>query len=221
MRFVVHGAHRTTGQEVTLEVEAADIASAEQQAAAGDILVSEIRPVTSNSQLAPVLDYGTGKPNPKPPMQPPPRESFMGVRKYRGLTWKESAAYALSVAAGVILLVIGCPVSYPSLHVDRFESDNAFGATANALEALREDMGRQSTALRGAVTSATGVLFLILASLIRLRATIRDAASTPPAAPKESRIEHAAGRLGRTLGSATRSVLGLSKPEDKWAGDKS
>lgn len=191
MKWEVTGADMQTGTERAVVVEAKDATEAELLAHSNGLLVASSRRADLVSKLQggpPVatLEY-RGTPAQRLPdgpvdrridgALPRPTEPLSASRLEEGrMTTGEKVVYGIFGVVGG-LAVFGNTVAaiwWPTTHhADRFLPDNAMGATANAAErvadALRDGLDRQ----RSELWIVIGMLMLVVASLIRLRAALR------------------------------------------------
>lgn len=177
----INGANAQTGQDVAVELAAETRQQAEEAARRQGILVAEITPAPP---LVP--DYG----GPATPRQPAraagePLDGFSTVGIWLqewqlGSSGDQRGIVTLSVIAGICHLVGWISLAVQSGNyfggsspLTRFQADNAWGATANALE----QMGRQAEAGQGMMLAllviALGLLCQVVAHQIRNRMAMR------------------------------------------------
>jgi hypothetical protein len=147
----VTGADKETGREVMMRTEAQDARAAELKANSAGVMVARV-----------ALD------------DDPPADHIR--LEESELSWSEWILAMLFLVAGVLLILgVGAAITtgYGWTPPDRFQSDNAIGATANAMERLQHDVSNRLGAISGMLSAVCGLLCLNLSSMIRLRATLR------------------------------------------------
>jgi hypothetical protein len=115
---------------------------------------------------------------------PNPTTRASSATKTDEMTWAEEWAYRFFVIVGLFLMLSGW-VGYlgSSTPSRRFAEDNAYGASANALERLVELEKQSADGIAGTGRAICGILFWVLASLIKLRVAVRVASQVPSVPP--------------------------------------
>lgn len=176
MKFRVVGLDRDSGEPCTLVIRAANEKIARQAAQSEGIVVERVElvplPATQSSSPATVGD----------------EESALLRREFKRLTKAELSVMGTMRSFAGILCVVGVLMMvfghgngrsyHPSNSIyggQRFKTDNAYGATANAAEYMANSIRKLHSPwpIIGSVLFLSGVVALIPAELIRQRAAMR------------------------------------------------
>lgn len=177
--WTVTGADRQTGKDRVLAISALTEVEASREAVLQGILVEDVRRSRTEAQDA------APSPVTRPHRLHPPRPRSGLVRSV------VSAAYILITAAflisGILAVVVGIGGGrYQPPFSERFQSDNAVGATANAVERMIYEQERTHD---NRLTILIGVILIavaMLCSIVQAIEVINDRLDRLPTATIES-----------------------------------